>query len=168
MFDGAGFVRGAQRKGETWRGRRAAIYGAGGAGSAIACELANAGVTSIAIIDPQPGRADALATTVRAAFPACAAVAVESLPADANLIVNASTVGMRPGDGLPGALGVLAPDVLVGDVVLSESPTPIIAHALRYGCRHVTGRDMHAGQTEALMAFFAPGAGALPDRAGVH
>ena len=48
MFDGAGFVRGVERKGEVLRGRRVAMYGAGGAGRAIAVELARAGVRSIA------------------------------------------------------------------------------------------------------------------------
>jgi len=72
------------------------------------------------------------------------------------MIVNASTVGMRAGDGLPGDIGALTADTLVGDVVVSEEPTPIIQHALRYGCHYVTGRDMHSGQIDAIMAFFAP------------
>ena len=33
MFDGAGFVRAAERKGFTLRGRRVTLFGAGGAGS---------------------------------------------------------------------------------------------------------------------------------------
>jgi len=156
MFDGAGFVRGAERKGETLRGRRVALYGAGGAGSAIACELAKAGVASIAILDPQTARAVSLAKNMGEAFPGCAASAAASLPADVDMIVNASMVGMRPGDGLPGAIGALTANVLVGDVVLSEEPTTIIQHAIRHGCDYVTGRDMHAGQVDALMAFFAP------------
>lgn len=36
------------------------------------------------------------------------------------------------------------------------SPTPVIQHAIRHGCHYVTGREMHAGQVDALMAFFAP------------
>ena len=43
MFDGVGFIRGAERKGERVHGRRVALFGAGGAGSAIAYELAKAG-----------------------------------------------------------------------------------------------------------------------------
>ena len=69
------------------------------------------------------------------------------------MIVNASTVGMRPEDGLPGEIGPLAADTVVGDVVISQAPTAIIRHAMRYGCRHVTGVDMHSGQMDALMAF---------------
>ena len=155
MFDGAGFVRGAERKGAVLRGRRVALFGAGGAGSAIGCELAAAGVRTLAIIDPQPGRADALAKTLAHVFPGCEIAVASAVPAQADMIVNASTVGMRPGDGLPGEIGPLAADALVGDVVISEAPTAIIRHAMRYGCPYVTGSDMHSGQVEALMAFFA-------------
>ena len=44
MFDGAGFVRGMERKGRLARGARALVVGAGGVGSAIAASLAGAGL----------------------------------------------------------------------------------------------------------------------------
>jgi shikimate dehydrogenase len=154
MFDGVGFVRGAERKGVILKGRRAAMFGAGGAGSAIGYELAAAGVGSLSIIDLRSERAEGLAKVLGQAFPACNIAAVTGMPANVDMIVNASTIGMCPGDGLPGAIGPLASDTLIGDVVVSEGPTPIIRHAMQYGCRQVTGRDMHSGQIDALMAFF--------------
>jgi shikimate dehydrogenase len=155
MFDGVGFIRGAERKGEVLRGRRVALFGAGGAGSAIACELAAAGVASLAIIDPKTDRAAALARTLRDTFPDCRIEVSTVVPRGSNMIVNASTVGMRESDGMPGEIGTLAPETLVGDVIVSETATPIIRHAMRHGCRHVSGRDMLAGQSDALMSFFA-------------
>ena len=47
MFDGAGFVRGVQRKGLQLTGIRALVVGCGGVGSAIAASLAAAGVGAI-------------------------------------------------------------------------------------------------------------------------
>jgi len=155
MFDGTGFVRGAQQKNQRLRGRRVALYGAGGAGSAIACALAEAGVQSIAIIDPQYGRAEALVERLRAPFPGCALTAATAKPPDADMVVNASPVGMNAGDGLPGDIGALSSDTLVGDVVITAAPTPLIEHATRSGCAWVNGRDMHAGQVDALAGFFA-------------
>lgn len=155
MFDGAGFVRAMERKGASMRGRRVLLFGAGGAGSAIAYELAKAGVTAIAIADPQAGRAATLAKTIRDAVSTCDAATGSSLSNGIDMIVNASPVGMRAEDGLPADIGPLHSDTLVGDVVVSESPTPLIQHALRYGCTHVTGRDMHSGQIEAIVDFFA-------------
>jgi shikimate dehydrogenase len=157
MFDGAGFVRAAERKGEALRGRRVALFGAGGAGSAIGCELAAKGVEALSIIDPQRERATTLAKTLRAAFPACRVDAVEALPSDVDMIVNASTIGMREVDGLPGDIGPLAADTLVGDVVVSQEPTALIRHAIRHGCPYVTGRDMLNGQSDALVSFFGRG-----------
>jgi shikimate dehydrogenase len=154
MFDGAGFVRAAERKGCRLQGRRVALFGAGGAGSAIGCELAAAGVESLSVIDPQRERATGLAETLRRAFPGCRIEAAEAVPRGANMVVNASTVGMRDGDGLPGELGPLASDTLVGDVIVSQEPTPLIRQAIRHGCQYVAGRDMLAGQSDALMAFF--------------
>jgi shikimate dehydrogenase len=157
MFDGAGFVRGAQRKGYVLQGRNVALFGAGGAGSAIGCELAAAGVASLSIIDPQRERAAALTDTLRAAFASCRVDVVDGLPRGVDMVVNASTVGMREGDGMPGEIGALDANTLVGDVIIAAAPTPLVRHAMRHGCGYVNGRDMLAGQSEALMAFFTRG-----------
>jgi shikimate dehydrogenase len=157
IFDGAGFVRGIEQKGERIRGRRVLLFGAGGAGSAIACALAGAGVESIGIADPNAGRVEALVVALRKAFPDLDLPAAIPKPGEVNMIVNASPVGMRPGDRMPGDLGPLKADTLVGDVVISESPTALVQHALRHGCPWVNGHDMHSGQIEAIMGFFAPG-----------
>ena len=155
MFDGAGFVTAARRKGLVLEGRRVALFGAGGAGSAIACALVAAGAESIAIIDPATERADALVAALRGTFPKADVRRADRVPAGSTMIVNASTLGMRPGDGLPGELGTLRPDTLIGDVINIDAHSPMIAHALRHGCPYVAGREMHAGQGEALCRFFA-------------
>jgi shikimate dehydrogenase len=154
MFDGAGFVNGAERKGYRLRGRRAALFGAGGAGSAIACALAGAKVASIAIIDTEAAKADALAGRLRPAFPDVPVASAASAPRDADLIVNATPVGMRPDDGMPFALGPLEPDTLIGDVIVSKAPTALIRHAAASGCAWVDGNEMHAGQVAAIVDFF--------------
>ena len=75
-----------------------------------------------------------------------------------DVVVNASTVGMRDGDPLPGEPGSIDARCLVGDVVLrpAGSPTALVARALAAGARVVPGQDMHAGQREAILDFFAP------------
>jgi shikimate dehydrogenase len=155
MFDGLGFVVGAQRKGIELTGRKVALFGAGGAGSAIACELLIAGVGSLAIIDPQAQQAETLAEKLRVSFPEREITIASRVPAGANMIVNASTVGMKPGDGLPGEIGTVTSDMVIGDVINTEAKTPIINMAVDKGCSYVMGKDMHAGQGDALLAFFA-------------
>ena len=158
MFDGVGFVRGVQRKGERLHGRRVVLFGAGGAGSAIAYALADAGVQSIAIVDVDASKAQRLAATLSRAFADCSIAAAAQMPDSIDMLVNASPVGMRPDDGLPAAIGPLDAGTLVGDVVIAAQPTTLIRHAMQCGCRFVDGRDMHGGQVEALMQFFAAAA----------
>ncbi|WP_250510587.1 shikimate dehydrogenase [Caballeronia sp. GACF4] len=154
MFDGAGFVRGIEARGLSVSGRRTLLFGAGGAGSAIAAALAEAGVASISILDIDAERAVIVARNLSEAFPHTRAAGVSDARGEFDLIVNASPVGMSAGDGLPGNLGPLKKDVLVGDVVLSEEPTALIAHAQRFGCAWVNGKDMHTGQIESITSFF--------------
>lgn len=156
MFDGAGFVRGIERKGERLRGRRVLLFGAGGAGSAIACALAEAGVASIRIASPDPARGARLVAAVERAFPGCDVGSATAERDGIDMVVNASPVGMKPGDGLPGDIGPLAPHTLVGDVVVNEAPTALIRQAIESGCPWADGRDMHAGQIDAIMTFLAP------------
>lgn len=164
MFDGVGFARGAERKGQRIAGRRAMLFGAGGAGSAIACALADAGVQSIDIIDIEVSKADALVEKLAPAFPDCAFVAAKTTRSDFDMVVNASPVGMRADDGLPADIGRLDPGTLVGDVVITATPTALIRRAMQCGCPYVDGRDMHAGQVDALMAFFASASRANGER----
>ena len=156
MFDGIGFVRGAQQKGERIRGRRVALYGAGGAGSAIACALADAGAQSIDVIDIDASKANALVGKLSRTFPERRFGVADRLRDGIDMVVNASTVGMRADDGLPADIGPLDPDVLVGDVVVTPKATPMIQHAMRCGCRWVDGNEMHEGQLDAIVDFLAP------------
>jgi shikimate dehydrogenase len=80
MFDGMGFVHGAKNKGERLAERRVALFGAGGAGSAIACGLAEAGAKSIAVIDQDGAKAQALVSKLARAFPSCAVSAAQEMP----------------------------------------------------------------------------------------
>lgn len=156
MFDGVGFVRAAERKGQRIRDRRVALLGAGGAGSAIACALSQAGAARIDLVDPLAERAQALAARLRAAFPSCDYTVATGRAGPVDLIVNASTVGMRPDDGLPGDVGELGPGVVVGDVIIKPTPTALIRAATAAGCTWIDGRDMHTGQSGAIVEFFAP------------
>ena len=155
MFDGIGFVRGAERKGKRIRGRRVVLLGAGGAGSAIASALAEAGVESIDIIDPEVRKARSLVERLASLFPNCRFNLAQSVTGAFDMVVNASPVGMQPDDGLPVPMPSLDRSILVGDVVIRDTPTALIHLAMRSGCHWVDGRDMHGGQVEAIANFFA-------------
>src|SRR4029453_13796718 len=69
QFDGAGFVRGVQRKGFDPTGKRALVVGAGGVGSAIVASLAAAGVGALGVFDPNDAATEGLARRITEHYP---------------------------------------------------------------------------------------------------
>ncbi len=153
-FDGRGLVRGLRELGHRVAGHRAAVIGCGGAGSAVAVAFAEEGASALSLFDADERRAGDLAHRVRAAFPDCAAARAAPQPDAVDILVNATPVGMAPGDGLPVPLGPLDPRLLVIDVVMKPPLTPLLRHAEACGCRTVPGRVMLEGQVEELIRFF--------------
>jgi shikimate dehydrogenase len=154
MFDGVGFVSAAQKIAAI-DGKRALLFGCGGAGAAIAAELAAHGARSIALVDPDAQRAQALRDALAVHFTRCD-VTVGNAGALHEIVINASIVGMKDGDGLPGDIGAIDTNTLVGDVVLRppETPTALVQLAREAGAHVVTGQEMHGGQVDAISAFF--------------
>jgi shikimate dehydrogenase len=148
MFDGEGFCAGLRARGIAPEGRRVRQIGCGGAGRAIAFALARAGVAALLLEDAAPGRAAALAAEVTAAFPA---VATTGTP---DLLVNATPVGLRPGDPSPFADVALSPRLAVADVIPNPEVTALVAAARAAGCATATGRDMFEGQARLAAAYF--------------
>lgn len=154
MFDGEGFVRGLQRKGLTVRGSRALVVGSGGVGSAIAASLAGAGAAELTLFDVQAPAADALAARLRSHHPALRVVTGERDPAGHQLVVNATPLGMEPGDPLPVEVDRLQPETFVGEVVMRQRTTAFLAAAQARGCRVQVGSDMLFEQIPAYLEFF--------------
>ncbi len=153
MFDGEGFVAGLRAAGHAPEGMHALQLGCGGAGRAIAFALARAGVTSLALSDVAPGRAGALAEAVSAAFPDCAVATGLADPAGHDLIVNATPLGLRPGDALVVEPGRLSPSQVVADVIPNPERTPLLDAAAAAGCDTVSGRAMFEGQARLAAAW---------------
>ena len=101
MFDGAGFVRGVARKGKALAGARALVVGAGGVGSAIAASLAAAGIAGIGLFDAHGTAADALGNRLKEHYPKLAVRTGSNDPEGYDVVVNATPLGMKPGDPLP-------------------------------------------------------------------
>ena len=156
MFDGRGMVRAITADGRTVAGRNAMLIGAGGAGSAIACALAEARVASITICEIDARKARTLVARLAVIAPSCTLRVGPATAEGIDLLVNASPIGMEPDDGLPAPLGQLGPHVVVADVVLKDE-TPLLRHARACGCATVRGQDMMLGQVDEMLAFFGMG-----------
>lgn len=154
LFDGAGFVRGLQRKGFDLAGQRVLVVGAGGVGSAVAASLAAAGVAAIGLFDVDSARCEALAQRLNAHYPQIEVRTGARDPQGHALVVNATPLGMKPNDPLPLDVSRLSPDTWVGEVVLSPETTAWLAAAQTRGCRTLQGTDMLFEQIPAYLAFF--------------
>lgn len=153
MCDGEGYVAGLRQAGCEPRGLRTLLVGAGGAGSAIAHGLVDAGVSRLALHEADAARRDTLAAKLRAYGP----VPVEAGSVDPTgyeLVINATPMGMKAGDPLPVDVSKLAPSTFVGDVVTVPAVPPLIEAARARGCSTMTGTGMFEAVRDHLVAFY--------------
>jgi shikimate dehydrogenase len=143
QVDGAAFVAACRSNGARPEGARALQVGAGGAGSAIALALLDAGVAELTLYDADPVRLDALAGRLRDRYGDRVRTGATD-PAGYGIVANATPMGMREGDPLPVDVDRLKPDTFVGDVITKPAVSPLIAAARRAGCGTSTGGDMFA------------------------
>ena len=141
------FVAGIRAGGCDPAGRRALLVGAGGAGSAIALALLQAGVAELAIHDQDKARRDALIARLRRRGGGATVRNGSDDPAGCTLVVNATPAGMRADDPYPLKVAGLAPGMFVGDVITAPAVTPLLEAARRQGCPTRTGGDMYDAPT---------------------
>jgi len=151
-------VRGIQGKGLTLQGARVLVSGNGGVGCAIAASLAAAGVAQMALYDRQEASSQALAARLRRHYPALVVATGSNDPAGFDLIVNATPLGMKDSDPLPFDVTRIAPRTFVGEVVMKQTITPLLAAAQAKGCRVQIGTDMLYEMIPACLEFFGFGA----------
>jgi shikimate dehydrogenase len=162
MCDGEGYVAGLRKAGCEPRDRCALLVGAGGAGSAIAHALVDAGVAALALHDTDTARRDALAAKLRAYGPVVPGVGSTD-PTGFDLVINATPLGMQPDDALPVDTHKLVASTFVGDVVTMPPVPPLIEAARARGCGTMTGSGMFDAVREHMVAFFLEGARCTPD-----
>jgi shikimate dehydrogenase len=154
MFDGEGFVRGVKRNGGSITGKRVLVVGSGGVGSAIAASCAAAGAEEIGLYDVHSATAEALADRLRQNYPKLRVSVGSNDPAGFGLVVNATPLGMKPGDPMPMDISHLSPSTFVGEVVLKAETTAFLAAAKERGCPTQVGVDMLFEQIPAYLEFF--------------
>jgi len=162
QFDGAGFVRGVQRKGCALDGARVLVLGNGGVGSAIAASLAAAGVGELALFDASEDVSRKLGDRLRQHYPRLVVTTGSKDPAGYDLIVNATPIGMKEDDPLPFDVDRIAPTTFVGEVVMKAEFTPLLRAAKEKGCTVQVGSDMLFEMIPAYLEFFGYGT-ATPD-----
>ena len=169
QFDGRGFVRGLERASHRVEGRDVLMVGAGGAAIAIAFALAEAGVACITVANRTAAKAEALVHLVNDAIGRSVAHVGPAEPRPGQLIVNATSLGLREDDALPLAPDRLDDTMLVAEVIARPETTPLLAAAAARGAATHSGLHMIRGQVDLIAAHMtelwgAGSQGAVDDR----
>jgi shikimate dehydrogenase len=145
--DGEGFVRALRAAECEPTGARVLVLGAGGAARPVVLALARAG----AQVTVTARRADAAASAAAlASAPTVSWSARDAAVADADIVINATPVGMGStgtgqggaADDTPIAPGALRPGLVVADLVYHPLETPLLAAARAAGAQVVDGLGM--------------------------
>lgn len=152
IVDGLGLVDGLLAAGQRIAGRRALVVGSGGAGQAIAFAIADAGARSVHVHDVVPHRAEDLAARLTTAGTPSGVAPPAAKGFD--LVVNASPLGMKPGDPMPIDPAGLEAGAIAADVVVEPAATPWLSAAAAHGCYVQSGQVMMDHQLVAMQAFF--------------
>ncbi len=154
MLDGLAFLKAQRDQGAKIEDGRALLLGAGAAGSAIGIALLDAGIGELIVHDRDDSRVEALLDLVSTPR----IVAGPPDPTGCDLVFNATSMGMEPGDPAPIDLGLLDRSMFVGDVIAGHGTTPLVQAARSAGCKTATGTQM-VEAVQDLMADFLLGTG---------
>jgi shikimate dehydrogenase len=111
-------------------------------------------VAEIALYDVNPGAAEGLAGRLATHYPAVAVRFGQNDPAGFDLVVNATPLGMNPGDPLPVDVSRLDSRTWVGEVVMKTEATAFLQAAKARGCQVQVGTDMLFEMIPPYLEFF--------------
>jgi shikimate dehydrogenase len=148
--DGAGFVAALREAGIEPAGLRCCVLGAGGAARSVVLALGRAGAADVAVVNRTRQKAEVAAALAGSA----GRVGDPGVdPGTADLVVNATSIGMGATGGLPVDPSALRPTQVVAELVVHPVRTPFLEAGERAGCVTVDGVGMLVHQ--AALAFEA-------------
>ena len=161
--DGRGMLESlAEDAGFSPEGRRVALLGAGGAAGAALVALVLAKAARVCVVGRDQSRAEGLVSRVtpqlKQADVCCLTFATaEESVRGADLIVNATPVGMRPDDPSPIPAAWLSPGQVVLDMVYGGAgPTRLLSDARNAGAVALDGLGMLVGQGAIAVDIWNP------------
>jgi shikimate dehydrogenase len=152
MLDGLAFVKAQKDHGAQPEGARVLLVGAGGAGSAIAIELLQAGVRKLVIHDADESRVATLLDLLSDLGEGRVSAGPPD-PTGCDLVCNASSMGMDDGDPLPVDAALLNSSMFVGDVIAGHGVTPFLEAAQAAGCKTANGDHMVEAALDLMVEF---------------
>jgi shikimate dehydrogenase len=170
--DGPGIARAIEDCfGTPLAGIRVAVLGAGGgAGQAIATTCAMLQVPRLVVVNRSADKLDELVPRLRGHAPHCEIEAatfddprLAELVSGCDLVINATSVGLKPGDPPVVPAACLRAGQFVNDTIYQPAVTPLLEMAGTLGCRTANGLPLLLHQ--GILAFQHWFPGTSPDRA---
>jgi len=154
--DAASFVRSLKEEFQ-WpdlRGATILLLGAGGAARAAALRLAEEGVGSLFIVNRTMEKAARLMAEIAVRFPS---VIPAFMPESADLIINATSLGLKPDDPLPISLDWLkfSRPKRAYDMIYRPAETAFLRAAKAAGCQTANGLGMLLYQGAAALELWS-------------
>lgn len=141
--DGVGFVEACREAGVKLAGKSVLMVGAGGAAAAIGVALVREGVEHLTVANRTGERASALAGGLGGEVSAAPIEELERLGSEADVLVNATYLGMREDDPLPFPQSLLVPGRVICDAVYrGGAETALVKAGRERGCTVVAGQRM--------------------------
>jgi shikimate dehydrogenase len=125
-------------------GSRVLLLGAGGAGRTAALKLADEGVDCLYLVNRTNRKAQDLAAEINHRFPAVKVNTGYPQGEEIDLVLNATSLGLKSGDALPLDLGLFALSRAryAYDMIYRPAETPFLQAAKAAGCRTANGVGM--------------------------
>ena len=152
-FDGEGMLAGLHQQGHRLEGKRVLLVGAGGAGKSIAWSVAQQGPARLAIYNRSPARAEALLERLKTQFSDIDLSVSDGNAQSFDVIINATSLGLKDDDALPLDPGTLRAGALVCEAVMRSGDTALLTAARERGCRVHHGQHMIYGQIVQICRF---------------
>ncbi len=171
ITDGIGFVRNLHEHGVEVKGKKIVVMGAGGAATAIQVQCALDGAKAVSIFNPDDPflkRAEGTKEKLAKEVPGCEVrviclkdgdegqAALKAEAADADILVNATIMGMKPHDNvsLVTDLSIFRPGLVVADAVYNPIETKLLREAKEAGCQTIGGKGMLLWQGAAAYKLY--------------
>ena len=129
------------------RGKRVLVLGAGGAGRGIAVKCALEGAARVIVANRTPAKIEPVAREIRGtkteflSLPLAADV-IGKVIHEVDLVVNATSVGLKEGDSLGLGAELFAPHLHVYDTIYRPAETELLQVAERAGAKVANGLSM--------------------------
>ncbi len=156
--DGRGFLKSLSEVGVNPDGMRVILLGAGGAARGVAVSLLNANISELYIVARSTERRLALHNDLCTLFPNKKILGPplnkHNAPDAPTLLINATPLGMNPGDPLPYPPRQFYPNWVVSDLVYRPLKTPFLIAAEAAGMKVVPGIGMLLHQAAFSFEIF--------------